>query len=616
MKIEELYEPIEVESRPVIIHMPTHVTKAPKRSKKIIKTKLPRASNIKLSPVQKQRQRRPSMMRLDQVNRHEEHSYLMDEETNQAILENTISKDELCRYLSPLKFLEIDTWRREVPFGLGHENEPDRRKWRTPIEILTARKGSKVGDPQSIETSNPDPKLVRSKTSLERRQNLSVKRRISTKLAETADKDNSRHPESPPNMDLSSRLKPGSATAQRHCQQPSDHTRPVTSPEKTEMISHINYENIVTSSRPSGAKIYGRSGDLSPNLTNRSGYSSNERVPSSGALYNRSPHSSSASLRRSRNSNSSTLDKIRNRPFYEIKDLDYLRSPHQRSNDDGEEEGIAQHPSLPSFQPGTWKRSFTSSKIRKIPTGFRPRIRSEKENSFETKLSLYKPHPPNPDQKKLVTSFSDPNIAYVPESSPKNVSNQKKKQMHDKVKNYYAQSLALPVQISPLEGDDEAVNAVASYNTVCGSITDRSSVTPRQATTLQVSPVSVSPRIIYPPTTRSLNKSSSNHSPWVSQALPDLSLNDKARAESDGYYVRKPNKSVTFRLREEQGDITGYRRGPVGECGQKPDVSMVVVNIDQVHSTPRNAISSNGAIGLARNSSEFATRTHSIPVRP
>ncbi|XP_039253163.2 uncharacterized protein LOC120330330 isoform X2 [Styela clava] len=83
-----------------------------------------------------------SNMKLEQLNKHEEMSYMEDAEANEAILKNTISKDELCRFLSPLKFLEIETWRKEVPSGDNiDEAEIEHRKWRTPIEILIPSAG-------------------------------------------------------------------------------------------------------------------------------------------------------------------------------------------------------------------------------------------------------------------------------------------------------------------------------------------------------------------------------------------------------------------------------------------------------------------------------------------
>lgn len=78
-----------------------------------------------------------SNMKLEQLNKHEEKSYIEDAEANEAILKNTVSKEELSRFLTPLKFLEIETWRKEVPFGdTIDEAEVEHRRWRTPIEIL------------------------------------------------------------------------------------------------------------------------------------------------------------------------------------------------------------------------------------------------------------------------------------------------------------------------------------------------------------------------------------------------------------------------------------------------------------------------------------------------
>uniref|UniRef100_H2Y398 Uncharacterized protein n=4 Tax=Ciona intestinalis TaxID=7719 RepID=H2Y398_CIOIN len=159
MKIVELYQRPSTKSLPVRIQIQHYALNGGvgRQDRKVSLNSIP---EIKLQPHTSGARKRShrNKMKIEQVNRHEETSYMLDEETNRAILQSIVAKDEISKYLSPLRFMEINTWRKEVPYGLNHESDNDRRKWRTPLEILSSVTG------EASLTRSPSPPSGRSST--------------------------------------------------------------------------------------------------------------------------------------------------------------------------------------------------------------------------------------------------------------------------------------------------------------------------------------------------------------------------------------------------------------------------------------------------------------------
>ncbi|XP_078489116.1 uncharacterized protein LOC100183045 isoform X1 [Ciona intestinalis] len=594
MKIVELYQRPSSKPLPVRIQIQHYALNGGvgRQDRKVSLDSIP---EIKLQPHTTGARKRShrNKMKIEQVNRHEETSYMLDEETNRAILQSIVAKDEISKYLSPLRFMEINTWRKEVPYGLNHESDNDRRKWRTPLEILCSVTG------QASLTRSPSPPGGRSSAKPN-------EDKTKTKASAPVTRDTSAHVRNERSNIFTQYTSVGNnyldgsivgAKPQTKSRQgrlgylETGHkyvTRPMTSPERHPILTKINSERLVATRQTSDPLPNGIGNQHSSNRP----YTRDVATPN---IYNRTPVTSPSNIKHS------------SQPSWQTNSKQFGRS-------------------VDSGQMSARPRIRSGSELHRPRSGFESRIGGNSERS----VPPINPHPPGLRRHNSDITQSDPNIAYVP-ISPKRAPHYRRDPINTKVKNYYAARIAAndvimtsPTHSTPpphIPVPENSKKKLKYYNT-----TYRPSSQPGKFSN------GITPRIVYAndviaradaEAKMTSSVITSHHSPWVTQALPHLSgatEHNMSSAERDGYYVsRKPSKTVSFRL--ENGESSPRI---AKNQNSNDNVSMVVVNMDgQYNQLPSNRGNSLAALNRPvmsprsslniRESSTGFTQTGSVP---